>query len=231
MPASIRCPKGDEFQNEKFKRNRTSLTIYGELRYCGRSRKSSCRHGRCAPFSLAGGVVYFLLYQVGYIAAISGLIGVICAFKGYEVFAKKLSKFGCIISVVMALLVIILAWYCCLAKDVYSAYQSWFADGEIDFTLTFAESLRNAYRFLSEPEISKSYVTDLIIGIFLCALGAVRPIINIVKGNKNKAAEDKNEPAFQAEKYNAPEEKSNAYMPQSMRAASSEKPQDKNGDM
>ena len=41
----------------------------------------------------------------------------------------------------------------------------------------------------------------------------------------------KNEPAFQAEKYNAPEEKSNAYMPQSMRAASSEKPQDKNGDM
>lgn len=147
-------------------------------------------------FSLAGGVVYFLLYQVGYIAAISGLIGVICAFKGYEVFAKKLSKFGCIISVVMALLVIILAWYCCLAKDVYSAYQSWFADGEIDFTLTFAESLRNAYRFLSEPEISKSYVTDLIIGIFLCALGAVRPIINIVKGNKNKAAENKNEPAF-----------------------------------
>lgn len=143
--------------------------------------------------------MYFLLYQVGYIAAISGLIGVICAFKGYEVFAKKLSKFGCIISVVMALLVIILAWYCCLAKDVYSAYQSWFADGEIDFTLTFAESLRNAYRFLSEPEISKSYVTDLIIGIFLCALGAVRPIINIVKGNKNKAAEDKNEPAFQAE--------------------------------
>lgn len=175
--------------------------------------------------------MYFLLYQVGYIAAISGLIGVICAFKGYEVFAKKLSKFGCIISVVMALLVIILAWYCCLAKDVYSAYQSWFADGEIDFTLTFAESLRNAYRFLSEPEISKSYVTDLIIGIFLCALGAVRPIINIVKGNKNKAAEDKNEPAFQTEKYNAPEEKSNAYMPQSMRAASSEKPQDKNGDM
>ena len=176
-------------------------------------------------FSLAGGVVYFLLYQVGYIAAISGLIGVICAFKGYEVFAKKLSKFGCIISVVMALLVIILAWYCCLAKDVY------IADGEIDFTLTFAESLRNAYRFLSEPEISKSYVTDLIIGIFLCALGAVRPIINIVKGNKNKAAEYKNEPSFQAEKYNAPEEKSNAYMPQSMRAASSEKPQDKNGDM
>lgn len=182
-------------------------------------------------FSLAGGIVYFLLYQVGYIAAISGLIGVICAFKGYEVFAKKLSKFGCVISVVMALLVIILAWYCCLAKDVYSAYQSWFADGEIDFTLTFAESLRNAYRFLSEPEISKSYVTDLIIGIFLCALGAVRPIINIVKGSKNKAAGDKTEPAFQAEKYNAPEEKSNAYIPQSMRAASSEKPQDKNGDM
>lgn len=182
-------------------------------------------------FSLAGGIVYFLLYQVGYIAAISGLIGVICAFKGYEVFAKKLSKFGCIISVVMALLVIILAWYCCLAKDVYSAYQSWYADGEIDFTLTFAESLRNAYRFLSEPEISKSYVTDLIIGIFLCALGAVRPIINIVKGSKNKAAENVTEPAFQAEKYNTPEKKSNAYMPQSMRAASSEKPQDKNGDM
>ena len=96
----------------------------------------------------------------------------------------------------MALLVIILAWYCCLAKDVYSAYQSWFADGEIDFTLTFAESLRNAYRFLSEPEISKSYVTDLIIGILLCALGAVRPIINIVKAIKNKVAEDEKQARF-----------------------------------
>ena len=113
------------FKYEKFQRNRP-LSQYTES-----SDTAVVPENRLAGtvgallFSLAGGVVYFLLYQVGYIAAISGLIGVICAFKGYEVFAKKLSKFGCIISVVMALLVIILAWYCCLAKDVYSAYQSW----------------------------------------------------------------------------------------------------------
>ena len=33
-------------------------------------------------FALVGGAIYFALWQVGYIASISGLIAVVCALKG-----------------------------------------------------------------------------------------------------------------------------------------------------
>ena len=45
-------------------------------------------------FSLVGGVLYYVLYQIGYLAAISGIVGVVCALKGYAFFAKKESKRG-----------------------------------------------------------------------------------------------------------------------------------------
>ncbi|MBO5914066.1 MAG: hypothetical protein J6Q72_01845, partial [Clostridia bacterium] len=92
-------------------------------------------------FSLAGGIVWFLLYQIGFLAAISGIIGVVCAIKGYAIFGKRESVKGVIISTVLAFLVIVAAWYLCLSYDVYKAYQDWFANGEVDFTLTFAESV------------------------------------------------------------------------------------------
>ena len=48
-------------------------------------------------FALAGGAVWFGLYMVGFIASISGLVGAVCAIKGYSVFAKKESVKGIII--------------------------------------------------------------------------------------------------------------------------------------
>ena len=93
-------------------------------------------------FSLAGGVLWFVIYMIGFIAGISGLVGAICAIKGYSIFAKKESIKGIIISVIMALLVIVLAWYFCIAYDVFIAHKEWFEAGEIDYTLTFFESVR-----------------------------------------------------------------------------------------
>ena len=74
-------------------------------------------------FALGGGIIYFLLYQLGYISSISGLVGAVLAMKGYALFSKKESMFGVITSAVLALLVLVAAWYLCLAKDVYEAFQ------------------------------------------------------------------------------------------------------------
>ena len=52
-------------------------------------------------FSLVGAAVYFILNLFGYIASISGLIGAVCAVKGYAVFAKKESKKGIIIAAII----------------------------------------------------------------------------------------------------------------------------------
>ena len=151
-------------------------------------------------FALAGGVVWFLLYQVGFMAGISGIVGVVCAIKGYSLFAKTESLKGVIISIVAAIAVMVLAWYLCLSLDVYDAYQQWYADGDIDFTLTFSESVQNAYVFLEEPEIASSYLKDLGIGLLLCVIGAYRSVSNALQRIRQaKAAAEQEAPPTQAE--------------------------------
>lgn len=139
-------------------------------------------------FSLAGGAVWFGLYMVGFIAAISGIVGVICAFKGYSIFAKKESMKGLVISTVMALIVIVAAWYLCLSYDVYQAYQDWYELGEVDFTLTYSESVQVAFRFLEEPEIARGYLADLAMGVIFCIIGAGSYIVNMAKKIKANSA-------------------------------------------
>lgn len=135
-------------------------------------------------FALAGGIIYFLLWQVGYLAAVSGIVAVVCAFKGYSIFAKKESIYGAVISVVASLIVIVLAWYLCLSFDVYNAYREWYDEGLVYDKVSFSEAVRNAYLFLEEPEIATEYFKSLIIGILLCIVGCAAHIRNYVRGVK-----------------------------------------------
>lgn len=146
-------------------------------------------------FALVGGVVWFLLYQLGFLAGISGLVGVICAIKGYNFFSKKESLKGVIIAIVAAVVVMVLAWYLCLSMDVYEAYQEWYAAGEVDFTLTFAESVRGAVLFLAEPEIAAAYLKDLGIGLLLCAVGSFRFVTNAIQNVKQEKEAAQEQPS------------------------------------
>ncbi len=139
-------------------------------------------------FALAGGVVYFLLDRVGFIAGISGFVAVVCAAKGYQVFARGESKKGLVISVIAAVLVIVLAWYCTLAADVFSAYKEWYAAGEVDYEISFFDALRGGYRFLEEKEIAAAYFKDLAIGLGLCVIGGVGYVLGTARRLKEKAA-------------------------------------------
>lgn len=141
-------------------------------------------------FSLVGGLMWFLLYLIGFVASISGLVGVVCAIKGYSVFSKKESTKGIIIAVVVTLLVMVLAWYLCLSFDVYQAYQDWYAAGEVDFTLTFGESVQCAHLFLEEPEIAASYFADLAMGLVFCAIGGGGYVYNKIKGIRAAGGND-----------------------------------------
>lgn len=143
-------------------------------------------------FSLAGGILWFLLYQLGYLAAISGIIGVICAVKGYTFFTKtkKESKACLIISIAIAVLVLAASWYLCVGYDIFLAYQDWFATGEIDFTLTFFESVRAIPIFFEDSEIRNAYVTDLAIGLVFAAVGAISYLASREKKMKRLAAEE-----------------------------------------
>ena len=141
-------------------------------------------------FALAGGVLWFVLYLVGFLASISGLVAAVCAIKGYSVFAKKESTKGIIIAVVIALVVMVIAWYCGLAYDIVQAYKMWFEAGEIDYTINFFDAIRNAHIFLADPEIGIGYFVDLAITILLCAVGAGSYVVNKVKTAKAKAQQE-----------------------------------------
>lgn len=141
-------------------------------------------------FSLAGAVIWFVLHLIGYIASISGLVGAVCAVKGYSVFSKKESKKGIVIAAIVSLLTMVIAWYFCLAYDVYDVYKAWFESGEIDFSLTFIESLRAAPIFLEEPEIGRAYFGDLALGLLFCLLGCGSYVFGKLRNLKKPKAEN-----------------------------------------
>ncbi len=166
-------------------------------------------------FSLAGAVVYFILHLVGYIASISGLIGAVCAVKGYSVFAKKETKKGIIIAAVASLIAIVIAWYFGLAYDVFDAYNGWFEAGDTDFTVSFLEALRIAPAFLEEPEIAQAYFGDLALSLLFCLIGCGSYVFGKLKGfGKKPAAHPQDEPAVEntepAAEQNAPAEEAAA---------------------
>ena len=146
-------------------------------------------------FALVGGVLWFVIYLLGFIAGISGLIGAVCAIKGYSVFSKKESTKGIIISVVIALLVIVLAWYLCLGYDVYQAYKMWYEAGDIDYTVSYFEAVQVSHYYLTDPEIGLAYLGDLGIGLLFCIAGGGSYVVNKIKNAKLKAAATVESPA------------------------------------
>jgi flagellar basal body-associated protein FliL len=138
-------------------------------------------------FGLAGGALWFGMYLIGYLAGISGLVGAVCAIKGYSVFAKKESTKGIIISTIIAMFILAIAWYFCFAYDIYGAYKVWYEEGEIDFTISFLEAVRATPMFILDPEVGPAHLGDLGLGLLLGLVGAGSYVFTKVKNNKQAA--------------------------------------------
>ena len=141
-------------------------------------------------FSLAGGILWFALYQIGYFASISGFVAVICAVKGYTFFTKSEAETTkCIVvSTITAAFVLVIAWYMGASYDLYIAYRDWYAAGEVDFTLTYFESVRALPYFFMDSEILLPYLGDLGLSMLFAVIGSFSYISNLVKRKKLKAA-------------------------------------------
>ena len=135
-------------------------------------------------FALIGGVLYFVVYQIGFIAGICGLVIFILANFGSGLFAKsaKNSIAGLIASIVSMLIVIFAAEYFCLSYENFQAYK------ELD--ITFFEAVRATPDFLAEPEVQSAVIEELVIAYALGILASVGNIINIVKARKAAAQEE-----------------------------------------
>lgn len=159
-------------------------------------------------FSLVGGILWFVLWQLGFLAAISGLVGVICAVKGYTFFAKtkRESKACLILSVIISMLVLAIAWYACVAYDIYLAYQEWFATGEVDFTVTFFEAVNAVPYFFQDSEILLPYLGNLGMGLLFAVLGVISYLASREKKMKAQVAAEVARAAAEAEAAKASED-------------------------
>lgn len=119
-------------------------------------------------FALAGGIVYFVLWSIGIIAALSGIVAVLCAIKGYEIFSRGRSKRGITIAVIASAVVLVLAWYICFCTDLHAAYQGWYEAGEVDYLPTLGECILYGYYDLT---VNPGYFVDLLLSLAMAALG------------------------------------------------------------
>lgn len=137
-------------------------------------------------FSLIGGLAYFLIYQLGIIAGISGLIIFVLANFGYNLFAKPSTKnsiVGLVVSIVMTIAVIYLAEYCCVAYALYDEFGKAFGS---DFTASFFDMFKAVPDFFAESsELKDAFIEDLVFAYVFAAIATAGNVVNIVKARKN----------------------------------------------
>lgn len=99
---------------------------------------------------------------------------------------------GVVISTVIAVVVIICAWYFSLVMDVYSEFSDW-----IDFGDAF-ELLGDLLEY--DEELRMSCLRDLGLGLLFCAIGCLPSVQNALK-----RAKATNAPSFAADVPPAPD--------------------------
>ncbi|MDD3219425.1 MAG: hypothetical protein PHC41_06225 [Lachnospiraceae bacterium] len=124
--------------------------------------------------SLVGAIAIVILGQLGYVAALSGVVMGICALKGYELLAGKLSRKGIVISVIIMLIMVFVGHRVDWAITVASYF-------EVDFFTAF----NGITQLIQEQYIEAgSYYTGLVMVYLFAVAGAVPTIINSVKSKK-----------------------------------------------
>ncbi len=124
--------------------------------------------------TLIGVVCIIVLSQLGYVAALSGVVMAVCTLKGYEMLGKKLSTKGiiisCILMVVMTYVGDRLDWAIVVSREL---------------GVDFATSYQAIPLLLQEQIISgATYWGNLVIVYLFLLLGAVPTIINTLKNKK-----------------------------------------------
>lgn len=129
--------------------------------------------------SLIGAACILLLSQLGYIAALSGVLMAVAALKGYEILGGKLTKKGIVITSIIMLFMTYfgdrLDWAIILYRDA----------GGAEVGYTFFECYRMVFTAISEGIIDlSSYLTNLMMLYVFVLIGAIPTIVSKVKEKK-----------------------------------------------
>lgn len=129
--------------------------------------------------SLAGVVVMVLLDQLGYVAALSGLVLAVCALKGYELLGGKLGNLGTVLCIVIMIAMVYVGNQITWAIAFYNELKDY-------MEVTFFDCFRSVADLLDlvGDEAKSAYFTGLAQQYLFVALGAIPTIITSRKNQR-----------------------------------------------
>ncbi len=131
-------------------------------------------------FSIIGGVLYFIVYQFGFIAGICGLVMFILANFGYSLFAgtkNRNSVPGLVSAIACTIIMLFLAEYLCLSYEIFIAYKA--------EEITFFDAVLATPQFLAEPDIRSPFISDLFFSYIFGFFASIGNIKNIIQSRKD----------------------------------------------
>lgn len=142
-----------------------------------KTKKSKFIPGLVGAFlgSLIGAVLWIIIYRLGYIAGIAGLVTGVCALKGFELLGGHVDRKGVIGSVIIMLVTIFFANKIAWSWEAYIALK--------EYEYTFSDCFRYLGEILEASELTGSYYADLIIGYVLTFVSSFRNIIAAFKAS------------------------------------------------
>lgn len=146
-------------------------------------------------FSLIGGALYFVIYQIGFIAGITGLVIFVLANFGYGLFSgRKNSITGIVVSIICLILTTLLAEYMCIAYAIYDTYREY-------YNISFFTAIRSAFNFIIDPEINLlgDVVSDVLFALVFGAISAFGTIRTAIRAGKAPTAPAVNDKAEETE--------------------------------
>lgn len=116
--------------------------------------------------SLIGVALWIIVFQIGYIASICGVVLAICAMKGFELFSGRLTKSGVIVTIIITIVMVYISNHLSYGIDIYNYYR-------VTENITIWDGIRSVGSFVSEiPEFKQDFIKTLCMGYGFTLLGA-----------------------------------------------------------
>ena len=137
-------------------------------------KKVNYLHGAVGALlgSLVGVVLWVLIYQAGYIAAIAGLVMAVCAIKGFEKFGGKIDKLGIVLTMVITVIMLFVAHALCLSIEIYKVF------GEM-VEISIFDAIQAMPAFLGESDVASAFFGELVIGYLMLFAASIPTLIRI----------------------------------------------------
>lgn len=129
--------------------------------------------------SIIGLVLYVIIYQFNIIAGVCGLVMFVLAMFGYDLFAKpknKGSAAGIVTAIIISIVMIFAAEYCCLVLEVYKV--------SADYGFTIFDAIRFTPDFLSNSEVKDAMIHDLSMAYIFSFIATIGSVVGSVKSRK-----------------------------------------------